>query len=85
MSQRLERSTTATPVDLPHNRPGTPGGPSPPDGGSRLCDRCDGYMIEDIIEAFDEEQTIELIWAWRCVNCGELIDPLIMAHRTPDP
>jgi tRNA(Ile2) C34 agmatinyltransferase TiaS len=43
------------------------------------CHRCGGLMVsEKVFEigSFD----------WRCVSCGERIDPVILAHRqTQDP
>ncbi len=38
------------------------------------CHRCGGFMLEE--EVF-EIGSIE----WRCVSCGERIDPVILAHR----
>lgn len=39
-----------------------------------LCHRCGGLMVQ--------EQVIELGSAdWRCVSCGERIDPVILSHR----
>lgn len=41
---------------------------------SDSCHRCGGLMVpEKVFElgAFD----------WRCVSCGERIDPVILAHR----
>ena len=41
------------------------------------CHRCGGLMVaEQVFEtaSFD----------WRCVSCGERIDPVILAHRKQD-
>lgn len=41
---------------------------------SNRCHRCGGLMIQEKvfeIGSFD----------WRCVSCGERIDPVILAHR----
>lgn len=37
------------------------------------CHRCGGLMVSDVFElgAFN----------WRCVSCGERIDPIILQHR----
>lgn len=43
-------------------------------GQADRCHRCGGLMVhEKVFElgAFD----------WRCVSCGERIDPVILAHR----
>ena len=38
------------------------------------CHRCGGLMVP--------EQVIEMgSMDWRCVSCGERIDPVILAHR----
>lgn len=38
------------------------------------CHRCGGLMVP--------EQVHELAsFEWRCVSCGERIDPVILAHR----
>ena len=50
---------------------------------SRVCPRCHGYMVP-LIPDGSEELLVELgEWCgWRCINCGERIDPLIMANRS---
>lgn len=45
--------------------------------GAERCHRCGGLMVpEKVFElgAFD----------WRCVSCGERIDPVILSHRQKD-
>ena len=44
------------------------------------CQRCHGLMVVD--HFIDMEETGGL-WmrAWRCVACGEVVDPRIMRHR----
>lgn len=38
------------------------------------CHRCGGLMVQ--------EKVFELgSFDWRCVSCGERIDPVILAHR----
>jgi hypothetical protein len=42
--------------------------------GLDRCHRCGGLMVP--------EQVHELgSYNWRCVSCGERIDPVILAHR----
>ncbi|MCP9440687.1 MAG: hypothetical protein NNA20_09600 [Nitrospira sp.] len=42
--------------------------------GITHCHRCGGLMVQ--------EKVIELhLFEWRCVSCGERIDPVILAHR----
>ena len=44
------------------------------------CHRCHGLMVVD--HFIDMEETGGL-WmrGWRCVTCGEVVDPMIMRHR----
>ena len=41
------------------------------------CDRCRGLMVEEWAPGLE-------IASWRCVACGERVDPLILAHREAD-
>jgi hypothetical protein len=41
------------------------------------CSRCGGPMTGEML--FDESQ--EHVWALRCIHCGDIIDPVIMANR----
>lgn len=45
------------------------------------CERCHGFMIVDHFT--DMEAGSEPLWlrAWRCVNCGEVVEPAIAGHR----
>jgi hypothetical protein len=45
------------------------------------CDRCEGLMIED--DFLDMEESFEGMWlrAWRCLNCGRALDPVILANQ----
>ena len=45
------------------------------------CMRCQGLMVWD--RFLDLAQT-DLLWglAWRCVNCGEVLDAVIQSHRS---
>ena len=46
------------------------------------CPRCHGFMVPMI---GDGSEAVVLDWSelpgWRCVNCGERVDPLILANR----
>lgn len=42
------------------------------------CDRCSGLMVPERLSDLDVE-------GWRCVVCGEFVDPVIMAHRRAHP
>ncbi len=49
---------------------------------NEVCPRCRGFMVPMILDGSEE---VVLDWSelpgWRCVNCGERIDPLIVANR----
>ena len=49
------------------------------------CSRCNGYMVqEDYADSGHEIGQFRLI-AWRCLICGEVIDPVILKHRSSRP
>jgi hypothetical protein len=49
------------------------------------CPRCNTSMIADsYTDLLDDTGTIG-ITAWRCLSCGEVIDPVILANRTNRP
>lgn len=45
------------------------------------CTRCDGLMVSD--DLIDMQESSMSMWmkGWRCVSCGNIIDPLIQRHR----
>jgi len=45
------------------------------------CERCQGVMVEDHL--IDMEDSDGLLWitAWRCINCGYIVDPVMAANR----
>jgi DNA-directed RNA polymerase subunit RPC12/RpoP len=42
------------------------------------CPRCDGAMV---FERFQDMLT--LFYSWRCLNCGEIVDPVVAKNREP--
>ncbi len=40
------------------------------------CQRCGGFMVLEVLP----EISVDAV-GWRCVMCGEHIDPLILEHR----
>ena len=42
------------------------------------CPRCNGAMV---YERFQD--MLDLFFAWRCVNCGEIVDPVVARNREP--
>lgn len=54
--------------------------PSTPHEGD-VCVRCGGLMVvEYYIDLQDDTGQIGLT-AWRCMSCGEVIDPVILQNR----
>ena len=46
------------------------------------CPRCRGLMVPMAADGFDDALLELSKWpGWRCINCGERIDPLIVANR----
>ncbi|MCP9452353.1 MAG: hypothetical protein NNA23_06680 [Nitrospira sp.] len=46
------------------------------------CPRCQGFMVPISLDGSDETTGLWLgSSGWRCVNCGERIDPLILENR----
>lgn len=41
------------------------------------CFKCNGVMVQ---ETFYDYDTGESFIGWRCVNCGKIIDPIIMEN-----
>jgi len=49
------------------------------------CPRCTGLMMsDDFLDLEDEEGRYKFV-AWRCLICGEVIDPVILKHRVTRP
>ncbi len=45
------------------------------------CTRCHGLMVSDHL--LDIKETMGSMWvkSWRCVACGNIVDPVIEKHR----
>ncbi|HEY7528999.1 MAG TPA: hypothetical protein VH660_07585 [Candidatus Deferrimicrobiaceae bacterium] len=43
------------------------------------CPRCNGVMV---YERFQD--MLDLFYAWRCLNCGEIVDPVVAKNRGMD-
>lgn len=45
------------------------------------CTKCDGLMVVD--DLIDMRESYHPMWlrGWRCVACGNVVDPLILRHR----
>ena len=45
------------------------------------CQRCDGLMVRERYGDFELGSAGSEISGWRCLNCGAIVDPLIVAHH----
>ena len=50
-----------------------------------MCQRCQGLMVSVTLE--DTQSTVmrEPTLGWRCLLCGEVLDPTIAQHRKGPP
>ncbi|MFQ5508090.1 MAG: hypothetical protein ACE5FN_02000 [Leptospirillia bacterium] len=49
------------------------------------CSRCKHAMISDSYTDLLDDTGMIGITAWRCLSCGEVVDPVILANRTNPP
>ena len=47
------------------------------------CQRCHGLMVSHELGDSDGLHATPTVASWRCVSCGEIIDPVIVKHRLP--
>lgn len=45
------------------------------------CSRCDGFMVLTRYEDWGSTTNSQTLLAWNCLQCGEVIDPVILANR----
>ena len=45
------------------------------------CERCDGLMVADSLIDLQESSIPMWMKGWRCVSCGNIVDPLILRQR----
>lgn len=45
------------------------------------CPRCRGMMVETYSELLSPSDKGEEALVWRCVNCGEYVDRLVLLNR----
>ena len=47
-------------------------------GGKPMrCHRCEGIMSYEIFYCGDGH-----LWGWRCLRCGDIVDPIILENRS---
>lgn len=49
------------------------------------CQRCRGCLIRDSFEDLRDDTGHLQFEGWRCINCGEVIDPVVLTHRVAIP
>lgn len=49
------------------------------------CPRCRGVMIQDVFEDLHDDTGSIFFRGWRCITCGEIIDPVIANNRQSRP
>jgi len=45
------------------------------------CQRCDGLMVRERYNDLELGSAGHEIFGWRCLNCGAIVDPVILAHH----
>lgn len=45
------------------------------------CPRCKGLMVESSFLDLEDDTGQHEFWALRCVQCGNIVDPLIMKNQ----
>jgi hypothetical protein len=49
------------------------------------CQRCSGYMVRDSFVDLRDDTGRTWFEGWRCINCGEVIDSVVLTHRSETP
>jgi hypothetical protein len=49
------------------------------------CPRCHSLVVRERFMDRDSEMHASRFWGWRCVICGSIFDPLILAHQGARP
>lgn len=45
------------------------------------CPRCNGVMVRDVFEDLKDDTGSLYFRGWRCLICGEILDPVIEYNR----
>ena len=49
------------------------------------CPRCKGTMVADLFEDLEDDTGAMSFKGWRCLVCGDILDPVIAANRASRP
>jgi len=44
------------------------------------CPRCEGLLMSD--QVYNQDEAMYVLSIWRCLNCGENFDSMILQNRT---
>ena len=57
----------------------------PPARPGTACVRCGGLLVHSYTAALERDVSGRPVTLWRCVNCGDCVDPFILANRWKGP
>ena len=46
------------------------------------CPRCQGLMVGEVFNGMSGDPRVRGAAGWRCLICGEIVDPVIAANRS---
>ena len=46
------------------------------------CVRCSGHMAQEVCTDFESDCGYSTFWALRCIQCGDIVDEVILRNRT---
>jgi hypothetical protein len=49
------------------------------------CPRCHNLMVEETFVDLQVSPSVSFFTGWRCMICGEILDPIILQNRTRHP
>lgn len=50
--------------------------------GPMTCGRCGGFLLKRHFENLDDSAGAWAYDGWICLNCGDIVDPLILQNRS---
>lgn len=49
------------------------------------CPRCTGHMVYESFDDIRDDTGSLSFYGWRCLLCGEILDPIILSNRRNKP
>jgi hypothetical protein len=49
------------------------------------CSRCSGEMAYEFFQDMEDDTGNIMFYGWRCIICGEILDPVIVSNRKNRP